>query len=94
MSTAERPNKRQATDAPESTNNNGDAAGGAGGDVTIEDQRAKCSFLFREDVAPGLRLEMDLKKIFTSTESEFQEVQVVETFFGKVCYLYHYFYEV
>lgn len=55
------------------------------GDAGIEAQRAKMSFLFREDVAPGLRLEMDLNKIFTSSESEFQQVDVVETYFGKVC---------
>lgn len=42
------------------------------------------SFLFREDVAPGLRLEMDLNKIFFDGESEFQKIDVVETYFGKV----------
>ncbi|CAB9503981.1 Polyamine aminopropyltransferase [Seminavis robusta] len=49
----------------------------------IEAQRAKMSFLFREDVAPGLRLEMDLNKILFTSESEFQQIDVVETFFGK-----------
>ena len=43
-------------------------------DEAIEAQRAKMSFLFREDVAPGLRLEMDLNKIFFTGESEFQQV--------------------
>ena len=56
-----------------------------GSNAGIEAQRAKMAFLFREDVAPGLRLEMDLKKIFTSSESKFQQVDVVETYFGKVC---------
>ena len=50
----------------------------------IEAQRAKMSFLFREDVAPGLRLEMDLNKILFTSESEFQQIDVVETYFGKV----------
>lgn len=52
-------------------------------DEKIEEQRAKMSFLFREDVAPGLRLEMDLNKIFFDGESEFQKIDVVETYFGK-----------
>jgi len=52
-------------------------------DAGIEAQRAKMAFLFREDVAPGLRLEMDLNKIFHNSESEFQQIDVVETYFGK-----------
>lgn len=52
-------------------------------DDTIEAQRAKMSFLFKEDVAPGLRLEMDLNQIFFSGESDFQKIDVVETYFGK-----------
>jgi len=51
--------------------------------VDIEDQRAKTAFLFREDVKPGLRLEMELRKIFISSESEFQKIDVIETYFGK-----------
>ena len=58
---------------------------GSNHDSGIEAQRAKMSFLFREDVAPGLRLEMDLNRIFTSSESEFQQIDIVETYFGKVC---------
>jgi len=54
-----------------------------GKQVGIQDQRAKTAFIFREDIAPGLRYEMELRKIFTSTESEFQQVEVVETYFGK-----------
>jgi len=53
-------------------------------DSGIEAQRDKRAFVFREDVAPGLRLEMDLIRIFSSSESEFQQVDVVETYFGKV----------
>jgi hypothetical protein len=52
--------------------------------AAIEAERAKSLFCFREDIAPGLRLEMELKKIFVSTQSEFQQVEVVETYFGKV----------
>jgi Spermidine synthase tetramerisation domain len=53
-------------------------------DETIEAQRAKMSFIFREDVAPGLRLEMDLNQIFFAGESDFQKIDVVDTYFGKV----------
>jgi Spermidine synthase tetramerisation domain len=52
--------------------------------VTIDAQRAKMAFLFREDIAPGLRLEMDLNRIFFTSESDFQQIDVVETYFGKV----------
>jgi Spermidine synthase tetramerisation domain len=52
--------------------------------VTIDAQRAKMAFLFREDIAPGLRLEMDLNRIFFTSESAFQQIDVVETYFGKV----------
>lgn len=50
----------------------------------IEAQREKRSFIYREDVGPGLRLEIDLNKIFVSTESKFQQVDVLDTYFGKV----------
>lgn len=50
----------------------------------IEAQRDKRSFIFREDVAPGLRLEMELNKIFATTESQFQQIDVLDTYFGKV----------
>ena len=53
-------------------------------DDKIEEQRAKMSFLFREDVAPGLRIEMDLNTILFNGQSEFQKIDVVETYFGKV----------
>jgi spermidine synthase len=52
--------------------------------AAIEAERAKSLFCFREDIAPGLRLEMELKNIFVSTQSEFQQVEVIETYFGKV----------
>jgi hypothetical protein len=31
-----------------------------------------------------LRSEMDLKQIFVSTQSEFQKIEVIDTYFGKV----------
>lgn len=49
----------------------------------LESQRAKCGFVFREDIAPGLTLEMQLNKIMDSGRSEFQQVDVIETYFGK-----------
>ena len=49
----------------------------------IESQRSKVQFQFREAVAPGLVVEMGLKRILHSTQSEFQQVDVIETYFGK-----------
>eukprot|EP00934_Nitzschia_sp_Nitz4_P002533 Nitzschia sp. Nitz4//scaffold84_size84139//58185//59207//NITZ4_005206-RA/size84139-processed-gene-0.7-mRNA-1//1//CDS//3329559057//2523//frame0 len=46
-------------------------------------QRAKAGFQFREDVAPGLLIEMALKNILYTTETEYQQVDVLETYFGK-----------
>lgn len=54
------------------------------GTAAIEAERAKSLFIYREEVAPGLRIEMDLKRLFVSTQSEFQQVEVAETYFGKV----------
>jgi len=50
----------------------------------IEAQRAKAMLLYKEEIAPGLRLEMDLKQVFVSTSSEFQKIDVIDTYFGKV----------
>jgi thermospermine synthase len=49
---------------------------------TIEDQRAKAGFCFREDIAPGLVLEMPLKRILHSSKSEFQQIDVIDSYFG------------
>ena len=49
----------------------------------IEAQRAKAGLFFREDIAPGLVLEMVLKHIYHTSRSQFQEISVVETFFGR-----------
>ncbi|KAG7356546.1 spermidine synthase / putrescine aminopropyltransferase [Nitzschia inconspicua] len=51
--------------------------------AAIETQRAKAGFSFREDMAPGVVLEMDLKRILHSTESPYQQIDVIETVFGK-----------
>lgn len=50
---------------------------------TIEDQRAKAGFNFREDIAPGLVLEMPLHRILHSSQSEFQQVDVIDSYFGR-----------
>ena len=44
----------------------------------------KAGFVFWEEQAPGLSLEMTLKKIKHSTNSEFQQIDVIETFIGKM----------
>lgn len=49
----------------------------------IEAQREKAGFWFAEDVAPGVRLQLELKTILHSSESEFQRVQVIDTYFGR-----------
>lgn len=51
----------------------------------IENERAKASMVYREDVAPGLTIEMDLRGILVTTASEYQKVDVIDTYFGKVC---------
>jgi spermidine synthase len=51
--------------------------------AAIEIQRAKAGFYFREDMSPGLVLEMTLKQIYHSTQSKFQQIDVVDTYFGK-----------
>lgn len=54
------------------------------GDASIQDQRAKSNLLYREAIAPGLDSEMTLKAILASTESAYQKIDVLETYFGKV----------
>jgi hypothetical protein len=41
---------------------------------TIEAERAKTGFLFTEDIAQGLTLQIDLRKIYVSHQSKFQKV--------------------
>mmetsp|Transcript_21991 Transcript_21991/g.33003 ORF Transcript_21991/g.33003 Transcript_21991/m.33003 type:complete len:408 (-) Transcript_21991:73-1296(-) len=52
-------------------------------DEIIDKERSKSAFKYVEDVAPGLRLEMDLDKIHHTSISDFQEVQVIDSYFGK-----------
>lgn len=49
----------------------------------IDEQRAKAGYLFREDLAPGLILEARLNKIYHDTHSDFQQISVIDTYFGK-----------
>ena len=49
----------------------------------IEAQRAKAGLFFREDMAPGLVLEMTLNHIYHTSRSQFQDISVIETYFGK-----------
>jgi len=53
------------------------------GQETIEAQRAKGGFRYVEDVAPGLKLDMELKTIHHTSISDIQEVQVIDSYFGK-----------
>jgi len=53
------------------------------GEKTIQDQRDKAGFWFTEDIAPGLKVDMILKRILESTESKYQKIDAIETFFGK-----------
>ena len=49
----------------------------------IEKERAKSAFRYTESIAPGLDLDMALHSILRSSLSEYQEVQVVDTYFGR-----------
>jgi len=55
----------------------------ADNDEIIDKELSKSGFKYVEDVAPGLKLEMDLKIIYHTSISEFQEVQVIDSYFGK-----------
>lgn len=52
--------------------------------AAIAEERAKSNLIYREAVAPGLDIVMDLKAILCSAETEFQKVDILETYFGKV----------
>lgn len=51
-------------------------------DELILKERAKSAFRYCEDVAPGLQLDMSLHTIHHTATSDFQEVQVIDTYFG------------
>ena len=50
----------------------------------IEAERSKMGYVYREDAAPGLVTEMILHRILECTSSEYQKIDVVDTYFGKV----------
>jgi spermidine synthase len=50
---------------------------------TDTDCLASTSFVFKEAIFPGVLLELSLKRIMVKTKSEFQDVSVIETAFGK-----------
>jgi thermospermine synthase len=52
-------------------------------DNATEHQRSKGVFKYVEDFAPGLKLEMDLHSIHHTSISKFQEVQVIDSYFGR-----------
>mmetsp|Transcript_29821 Transcript_29821/g.54994 ORF Transcript_29821/g.54994 Transcript_29821/m.54994 type:complete len:452 (-) Transcript_29821:173-1528(-) len=51
--------------------------------VAIEAQRAKAGFRYVEDVAPGLKLDMDLYSVLHMSTSAVQSVQVIDSYFGR-----------
>ena len=57
---------------------------GHNGAGILEAQRAKASMRFREDIAPGFTCEMELKRILAATESKYQKIDVLDTYFGRV----------
>ncbi|KAL7548703.1 hypothetical protein ACHAWF_011972 [Thalassiosira exigua] len=52
-------------------------------DATILKERAKSAFRYTEAIGPGLNLEMDLSAIYHASTSNLQEIQVVDTYFGR-----------
>lgn len=46
-------------------------------------ERNKSAFRYTEDIAPGLKIDMNMHAILHTTLSEFQEVQVIDTYFGR-----------
>lgn len=58
-----------------STNNNNND--------TILKERAKSAFSYTEDIGPGLKLDMALHTVHHSTLSEYQSIQVIDTYFGR-----------
>lgn len=49
-----------------------------------DEEVTRARLQYKEAIMPGLTLEMDLKSILVSEHSEFQKVEILETFFGKV----------
>ena len=55
----------------------------ASDDDAIQKERAKSAFRYTEAIAPGLNLDMSLQSILHTSTSDFQEVQVIDSFFGR-----------
>jgi len=51
--------------------------------ATIEDQREKVGFWFSEYQSKGIKTDVLLQSIHHSTQSEYQQIDVIETAFGK-----------
>jgi spermidine synthase len=49
----------------------------------MEAQRAKASIRYVEDIAPGLKLDMDLHSILHTSTSAVQSVQIIDSYFGR-----------
>jgi len=63
-----------STSTSSTNNNNND---------TILKERAKSAFSYTEDIGPGLKLDMALHTVHHSTLSEYQSIQVIDTYFGR-----------
>jgi hypothetical protein len=51
----------------------------------IEVERAKSTLTFKEIIAPGHMVELELRRILAGPiQSEYQKVEILETYFGKV----------
>jgi spermidine synthase len=48
----------------------------------IEAERAKCQFDLTEEIYPGVKTQIQLKSILHSAVSNYQSIQVVETYYG------------
>lgn len=51
-----------------------------------EEATTRAKLQYTEAIVPGLDITIDLKGILASEESEFQKVEILETYFGKVSY--------
>lgn len=64
------------------SSNNNNANDAPNNDIILK-ERAKSTFKYTESVAPGLDLVMALDTILHTSLSEFQEVQVIDSYFGR-----------
>ena len=52
--------------------------------TAIDAERAKSSLTFKEVVAPGLTVEVELRRILAGpVQSKYQKVEILDTYFGK-----------